>query len=196
MFELLHELADWTLRLADSDWAIALLALVAFSESIVFPIPPDPLLVAVGVANPSIAIWVAALVAVASVCGALVGYALGRRVGRPILRRIVSEDKTARAEAMFARYGAWAILVAAITPIPYKVFTVLAGVMELPLRPFIIASIVGRGARFLIIGALIYVFGESVQGFIDHNFELLTIAGGAALVAVVAAYLVYRARFA
>ena len=193
MRELFHDLTDWTLQAADSDWAVALLALVAFSESIVFPIPPDPLLIAVGVASPTSAIWVAALVTVASVSGAYVGHWLGRRVGRPLLRRLVSESKTERAEALFNRYGVWAILVAAFTPIPYKVFTILAGIMDLPIRPFLLASLIGRGARFMTIGVLVFLFGEEIQDFIEGNFELLTIATGAALLIAVAGYFAYRA---
>ena len=192
MRDLLHDLTDWTLQFADSDWAIALLTLVAFSESVIFPIPPDPLLIAIGVANPGSAIWVAALVTVASVCGAFVGHLLGRRVGRPLLHRLVSESKVERAEALFNRYGAWAILVAAFTPIPYKVFTILAGMMDLPIRPFLLASLIGRGARFLTIGVLVFLFGESIQEFIEGNFELLTIIAGIGLVVLVAAYVAFR----
>ena len=192
LLDLLHDLKDWTLDFADSDWALGALLLLTFSESTFFPIPPDPLLIAVGVANPSSAIWIAALVTLASVLGAYVGHFLGRRVGRPLLYRLVSESKTARAEALFNKYGAWAILVAAFTPIPYKVFTILAGVLDLPIRPFLLASLVGRGARFLTIGVLIYVFGESIQDFIDQQFELLTIAACAGLVVLVAGYFVYR----
>jgi undecaprenyl-diphosphatase len=81
--------------------------------------------------------------------------------------------------------------VAAFTPIPFKVFTILAGVMNLEMRPFIIASIIGRGARFLTIGVLIFVFGESIQSFIDDNFEILTIASGGGFIAIVIAYLVF-----
>ena len=192
MLDLLHDLKDWTLDFADSEWALAALLLLTFSESTFFPIPPDPLLIAIGVANPSSAIWVAALVTAASVAGAFVGHLLGRRVGRPLLYRLVSEDKVARAEALFNRYGAWAILVAAFTPIPYKVFTILAGVLDLPIRPFMLASLVGRGARFLTIGVLIYLFGDPIQDFIDEQFELLTIAAAAGLVVLLAGYLVYR----
>ena len=190
--DLLHDLKDWTLDFADSDWALGALLLLTFSESTFFPIPPDPLLIAVGVANPSSAIWVAALVTLASVAGAYVGHFLGRRVGRPLLDRLVSESKVARAEALFNKYGAWAILVAAFTPIPYKVFTILAGVLDLPIRPFLLASLIGRGARFLTISVLIYLFGESIQDFIDQQFGLLTIAAGAGLIIVIAGYLVYR----
>ena len=135
LLDLLHDLKDWMLEFADSEWALGVLLLLTFSESTFFPIPPDPLLIAIGVANPSSAIWIAALVTLASVAGAYVGHFLGRRVGRPLLYRLVSEDKVARAEALFNRYGAWAILVAAFTPIPYKVFTILAGIMDLPSGP-------------------------------------------------------------
>ena len=192
MRELYHDLTDWTLQAADSEWAIALLAMVAFSESIFFPIPPDPLVIAIGVASPGTAIWVAALATVASVAGAFLGHWLGRRFGRPLLRRLVSQDKVDRAEALFNRYGVWTIILAAITPIPYKVFAILAGVMALPVRPFLIASVIGRGARLMTIGVLVFLFGEEIQVFIEDNFELVTIATGVGLVVVVAGYLAYR----
>ena len=189
--ELFHALTDWTLALADSDWAVALLALIAFSESVIFPVPPDPLLMAVGVANPPSAVWVAALVTIASVCGAYVGHLLGKRVGRPLLYKIAPSGKVERAESLFVRYGAWAVLVAAFTPIPYKVFTVLAGILNLPLRPFLLASLIGRGARFLTVGALIYLFGESIREFIEGEFEIIAIASGAGVIALAAGLVVY-----
>ena len=191
MFELLLRLADWTETLADSDWAVALLSLIAVSESVVFPIPPDPLLIAIGLTDPDSAIWLALLVTVGSVIGAVLGHWIGRKIGRPELHRLVSKSKTARAEALFNKYGVWAILVAAFTPIPFKVFTILAGVMNFKMRPFIIASIVGRGARFLTIGVLIFAFGESVQSFIDDNFEILTIASAGGFIVIGIAYLVF-----
>ena len=191
--ELYHELTDWTLLAADSEWAIVLLALVSFSESIFFPIPPDPLVIAIGVASPGSAIWVAALATIASVAGAFLGHWLGRRFGRPLLHRLVSQDKVDRAEALFNRYGVWTIILAAITPIPYKVFAILAGVMALPVRPFLIASVIGRGARLMTTGVLVFLFGEEIQVFIEDNFDLVTIAGGLGLVFMVACYLAYRA---
>ena len=192
MFDLLHRLADWTEGLADSDWAVALLSLIAISESVIFPIPPDPLLIAIGLTEPGSAIWLAGLVTVGSVIGAYMGHWLGRKVGRPLLRKLVSDSKTERVEAMFNKYGAWAILVAAFTPIPFKVFTILAGIMNLEMRPFILASIIGRGARFLTIGVLIFIFGEDIQSFIDANFEILTVSSGAGLIAVVVGYFVFQ----
>ncbi len=193
MRDLYHELTDWTLQAADSEWAIVLLALVSFSDSIFFPIPPDPLLIAIGVANPGIAIWVALLATVTSVLGAYTGHWLGRRVGRPLLHRLVAESKIERAEELFNRYGVWTIILAAVTPIPYKVFAILAGVMALPVRPFLIASLIGRGTRLMALGVLVFLFGEAIQEFIEGNFELLTIGVGLGLLFMVAGYLAYRA---
>ena len=193
MRDLYHELTDWTLQAADSEWAIVLLALVSFSDSIFFPIPPDPLLIAIGVANPGIAIWVALLATVTSVLGAYTGHWLGRRVGRPLLHRLVAESKIERAEELFNKYGVWTIILAAVTPIPYKVFAILAGVMALPVRPFLIASLIGRGTRLMALGVLVFLFGEAIQEFIEGNFELLTIGVGLGLLFMVAGYLAYRA---
>ena len=190
MTELLSRLSDWVEGFAESDWAIGLLLLVATSESFIFPIPPDPLLIATGLAHPSWALWLAGLVTVASVAGAVVGHWLGRRIGRPLLYRLVSQPRIERAERLFTRFGVWAILVAAFTPIPFKVFTILAGVLDLKISHLVIASLVGRGGRFLTLGALIFVFGDSIQSFIDDNFEKLAFAAVAGLVALVAAVLI------
>ena len=85
---------------------------------------------------------------------------------------------------MFKKYGMWAILVAAVTPIPYKVFTILGGALNLPLKTFIWASIVGRGIRFLSLGVLIFIFGEEIQIFVEDQFKNLSIAFGLGVVVV------------
>ena len=175
MIELFHSLSDWLLGFADSDWAIAMLAFSSFIESIFFPIPPDPLLLAVSIAQQEIAIFLGILVAVASVAGAIVGHALGMRLGRPILTRMFSETKIAYVDRLFERYGTWAILVAAFTPVPYKVFAIAAGVWRMDRRKFIIASAIGRGARFITIGVLVFLFGEEIEAFLSENFEMLTV---------------------
>ena len=195
MTEWLHDLANWTVAFADSDWAIGMLALVSFSEAIFFPIPPDPLLMGIALVQQPLALWLAVLVTVSSVAGALVGHWLGRRLGRPILDRLFSQNAIMTAERWLGRYGVWATVLAAFTPIPYKVFAVTAGVLDLDRRSFALASLAGRGARFLTIGALVMLFGEEIQGFIAVNFELLTIAGAGAVVALgVAWHLFHRMR--
>ncbi len=133
------------------------------------------------------------MVALFSVAGALVGHWLGRRFGRPLLYRYVSESKVLATERLFNRYGSWAILVAAFTPLPYKVFAISAGVLDLDRRTFIIASLVGRGARFVTLGVLVYLFGEEIQDFISANFGVITVAvGGAVIAAVVALAYAHR----
>ena len=120
MIELYHDLSNWVVSFAESDWAIVLLALSSFVEAIFFPVPPDPLLVAVALAQPDIAIWLGALTAAASVAGAVVGYWLGAWLGRPLLLRMFSEDRIRYVESLFERYGVWATLAAAFTPDPVQ----------------------------------------------------------------------------
>ena len=182
MFDSLRELKDWVLGFADSEWSAVALALNSFTESVFFPIPPDVLLVGIAIRQPEMAIWFALLATVSSVAGAVVGYWLGRRVGRSLLNRLVSGDKVEKAERLVSRYGVWAILVAAFTPVPYKVFAILAGMLDLNLRTFVVASLIGRGARFLILGILLFFYGESIEEFIDENFGLLTLATAAAVI--------------
>ena len=194
MIEWFRELSHWMLDFADSDLAILVLAISSFTESIFFPIPPDPLLIGIAVRQPENAIWLAALVTVSSVAGAFVGHWLGQRFGRPLLRRIVSEKKIEAVERMFSKYGAWAILVAAFTPIPYKVFTITAGMLGMNRRSFLIASFIGRGARFFLLGGLIFVLGDEIEVFIEDNFELMTGAFAAAFIVGLAIFLVIRRR--
>lgn len=195
IIELLSSLSHWLEGFATSEWAIVVLAVTAFIESIFFPIPPDPLLIGMSFIQPKAALGFAAITTVASVAGALVGHWLGKRFGKPLIRRLVSEDKVDKVGRMFQRYGAWAILLAAITPIPYKVFAITAGVLDMNRTPFIIASLIGRGARMFLIAGLIFFFGDSIQDFLDEGFELITIVfGGACVAALVVFLLVMRYR--
>ena len=102
--------------------------------------------------------------------------------------------KVAAAERLFSRYGAWAILVAAFTPLPYKVFAILAGILDMDRRRFVVASLIGRGARFFLLGGLIFVYGDSIEGFTDRNFTQLTIALGVGSVVVVGLGALYAHR--
>ena len=172
---ILTELTLWFEGFAETDLAIYALALGSFSESIIFPIPVDALLMPMSLLNPPMAIWFAMVAMVASVLGGIAGYWLGLRFGRPILHRFVSPAKADSAERLFNKYGAWAVVVAAITPIPYKVFTISAGVLNLELKKFIFALVIGRGFRFLFTGALLYLYGEEIRSFIDDHFGLLMI---------------------
>ncbi len=192
MLELLHDLSDWLVGFAGSDWAILVLALSSFAEAIFFPIPPDPLLLGVAILQPNLGVLLGVLVTVASVAGAVVGHWLGQRLGRPILDRLFPAAKVEQVERAFKKYGVWAVLIAAFTPIPYKIFAISAGALDFDRRTFILASLVGRGARFITIGALAFVFGKRIEEFIASNFEVLTISVTVTLIAVVVLWLVVQ----
>ena len=191
MLEVLSELSHWLVGFASSEWAIVVLATVAFVESIFSPFPPDPLLIAASVFNPEMAIVLAAVVTVASVAGALAGYWLGKRFGRPVLDRFSSSERVERVEALFDKHGTWAIILAAVSPIPYKVFAIAAGAMEMRLRPFIIASLIGRGARMFLWAILILLFGEAALELIESRGLLIGALSGAGIVAAFILYLLY-----
>ena len=191
MLELLHRMTDWLNGFADSEWSIVVLAVDSFTEAIFNPIPPDPLLIGMSLINPGSAFLLAAIVTVTSVLGALVGYWLGGRFGRPLLNRFVKKDKVDRVEKMFKTYGSWAVLLAAFTPIPFKVFTITAGMLDLNRRSFILAATVGRGARFFIIGGLVFFYGESIQDFISTRFEMVMVVSGVGLLLAFAAFIIF-----
>ena len=110
------------------------------------------------------------------------GHWLGAQFGRPILGKFVSEGRIRSAESLFDKYGVWAVLIAAVTPIPYKVFTILAGVLKLDMKRFLIASIIGRGMRFLSLGVVIFLFGEDVQTYVEEQYEALPLLAGVGVI--------------
>ena len=187
---MLHDLREWLIAWADSPAGPIALALITASEAIFFPIPPDPLLIALALRNPDSALLLAGLATVASTAGGLVGHWLGVRFGQPLLQRI-GGDRVGRVEAMFARYGFWAVVVAGLTPIPYKVFTITAGVLGLPRVPFVIASLVGRGLRFGAFGVAIFLWGDRVQAFLEEQFDVLVLVLAGVLVAGAAGWLLW-----
>lgn len=161
---------------AATPYAPLALFIITFWESSFFPLPPDPLLIAMAVAKPQNAPLFALIATTASVLGAALGYFIGKKGGRPIVYRLFKEKKVRAAEGLYQRYDVWAVGAAAFTPIPYKVFTITAGIAQLRFWPFMLVSIAGRGARFFLLGMLVYFFGPQIQNAIDQYFELLTIS--------------------
>ena len=158
-------------------WALAVLS---FAEASFFPIPPDPLLVALCLGSRTRAFYFALICSVASVLGGLAGYAIGHfafdKIGQFILNWYEAWDVYVSVQGHYAEYGFLYVLLAGFTPIPYKVFTIAAGVFELSLFSFVMASAISRSARFFLVAAAIYRFGEPVMKFINRWFNLLTIA--------------------
>lgn len=177
---MLRRLYDWTMTLSGHRHALWALAAIAFIESSVFPIPPDILIIPMVLAAPTRA-WKIALVAtVASVLGGILGYAIGAflfdSLGRPLLDFYGYADKFAAFEAEYNKWGAWIVAGAGFTPFPYKVITIASGVTHLDPVVFIIASVLSRAARFFLIAALLWKFGEPIRQFIDRYLPWLATA--------------------
>ena len=158
------------------------LFIVAFLESTIFPVPPDVLLLPMCMVAPRLAWWYAFVASSASVLGGLLGYVVGKRAGRPVVRRFLKESSILDVEALFTKYGGWAVGIAAFTPLPYKVFTFGAGIFGVSLWAFAVASVVGRSARFFLEGALVYFLGDRAQAYLGPRFEAATLALTAVLV--------------
>ncbi len=153
-------------------WLFAL----AFAESSFFPIPPDVLLITLGMTDPERAVWYGMVCTAGSVLGGAAGYAIGLYGGRPLLYRFFNRTKVAAVERLYDRYNAWATGIAGLTPIPYKVFTIGGGAFKIDFRVFMVASLASRGLRFMTEGILLYFFGAAVKDFLFEWFNWITLA--------------------
>ncbi|WP_272008444.1 YqaA family protein [Roseovarius sp. ZX-A-9] len=176
---MLRRLYDWTIRMAHHPQALWVLALVAFIESSVFPIPPDVLIIPMILARPNRAWLIAGVALLASVVGGLLGYAIGalayEQIGLPILESLGKGDAVAAFNTRFNDLGFWAVLTAGVTPFPYKVITIMSGWTGMPLATFIVTSIIARGLRFFIVAWLLWKFGAPIRDFIEKRLGLLFI---------------------
>ena len=162
------------------------LFVLAFSAASFFPVPPDIILalMCLDVAGSPLCLWYALVCTVGSVLGGIFGYFLGFRGGRPMLEKLASGKKIRRAEAYYARYGAWAVAVAGFTLVPYKIFTITSGMLKMDLKKFVLASCLSRGARFFLEAMLIMIWGQEIYDFTNKHFWWVTLA--MALVVVLA----------
>jgi membrane protein YqaA with SNARE-associated domain len=176
---MLRGLYDWTISLAESRYALWALAFVAFVESSVFPIPPDVIMIPMIIATPRRAFLIAGIALVASVLGGMLGYYIGlglfETVGRPVLEFYGKDAYFAEFTATYNEYGAWAVLIAGVTPFPYKVITILSGATGLNFGVFMVASIAARGLRFFVVAALLWKFGMPIRSFIERRLGLMFI---------------------
>jgi len=193
---MLRRLYDWVLHWAETPYGSWALFLLALCESSFFPIPPDILLIALAVAVPRKSFKYALVCSAGSVIGGCFGYLIGWQFMDSVGDRIIGfyglNSKVEYIAALYNQYDAWAVGIAGFTPIPYKVFTIAAGLFKINFSVFVLASLVSRSARFFLVGGLIYVFGPKIQGFIEKYFNILAIAFAGLLVLgfVVVKYLI------
>ncbi|NOZ68536.1 MAG: DedA family protein [Deferribacteres bacterium] len=188
----IKKLYDWVLHWAETPYAVPALFILAFTESSFFPVPPDVLLITLAISIPKRSFRYAAICAVGSVLGGILGYSIGlygyETLGRPIVEFYHGQDIMNAIKIRYDQYGFLGILIAAITPIPYKVFTIASGVFEFDFWSFLVASVIGRSTRFFVVAGLIWKFGPAIKGFIDRYFNLLSyifiilLAGGFVLI--------------
>ena len=152
------------------------LALLSFTEAIIQPIPPDVMFLPMAYDernSVNMLLWLWFIVTFASVLGAMVGHTLGKLYGTKLLDRFGKPHHRERLEFLFERYGTWGMFIAAVSPLPYKVFGWIAGASDMKMRPFVIAGIFGRGLRFGLEAILIYLYGDTAMDaatwLLDHE---------------------------
>lgn len=168
---------DWTMQLASHRRAPEALFGVSFIESSFFPIPPDVMLIPMVLAERAKAWFFAAVATVGSVLGAVLGYVIGyylfETIGQPVFEFYGYAEKFAKFSTTYNDYGAWAVLIAGVTPFPFKVITIASGATQLNFLVFIAASVVARGLRFGIVCGLLYFFGPPIRDFIEKRLGLV-----------------------
>ncbi len=175
---MMRRLYDWMMRKASDDRAPAALFGVSFIESSVFPIPPDVMLVPMILAKRAQAWWYATIATVGSVLGGILGYAIGYylfdTIGQPILKFYGKAESFQTFVEWFNQWGVWILIIKGMTPFPYKVLTIAAGVASMNVFSFMLASIVARAMRFYLVAGLLYYFGEPIRDFIEKRLSLVT----------------------
>lgn len=187
--KIIRKLYDWVLHWAETPYGAVALFLLAFAESSFFPIPPDALLIALALGSRTKAFRFAFTSTIASVLGALLGYAIGHflwwtpsneftSIAMFFFNKIPGFTETVfyNVQKLYEQYDFWIIFTAGFTPIPYKVITISSGAFNINIIMFIIASTISRGARFFLVSFLIWKYGPQIKTFIDKYFNWLAVA--------------------
>ena len=174
---MIKRMYDWTLSMSGHPRSLWVLAFVAFIESSFFPIPPDLLLIPLILAAPTRAFGIALIAVVASVAGGVFGYFIGafafEAIGQPILASLGKIDYISGFNQTFNEYGLWAVLIAGVTPFPFKVITIMSGWTSMPFGVFLFSSLVARSLRFFAVATLLYYFGAPIRNFIEKRLGLV-----------------------
>lgn len=177
---------------AEHRYASYYLAGLSFAESSFFPIPPDVMLAPMTLAKPKRAWEFALVTTVASVLGGIAGYAIGMfafDLIEPLLKQAGYWQKYMSARGWFDEWGVWVVFAAGFSPIPYKVFTITAGVLGMVFIPFVIASFIGRGARFFLVAGLMKLGGAKMEAILKQYIDRI---GWLVVIVVVLGYILLR----
>jgi len=178
----LRKLYFWTLHWAATRHAVPALVALAFAESSFFPVPPDVLLIAIVFSTPRrwkrLALWCSAASVLGGMLGYFIGWELWDTVGKPIVDAYNAQDKMEQIRIWYAELGFLGVLLAAITPIPYKIFTITSGLFAFDFRQFLLASVIGRSFRFFLVAGLVGRYGERIRPFLEKRLEWALLALG------------------
>ena len=191
MTRLFSVLYDRVLVWAEHRHAPFYLAFLSFSEASFFPIPPDFMLAPMSISKPQNAWWYAAITTLSSVLGGIFGYILGMffiNLVEPYIIQLGHEATFHKVQHWFSVWGVWALFFAGFVPIPYKLFTIASGAVGMPILPFILGSLVGRGSRFYLVSALMRVGGEKMKNTLRTYVDWV---GWIFLIVIVSATLFY-----
>ena len=170
---------DWIMNWASTPYALYALALLSFTESFFFPIPPDILLIAIAFSKPKHSFLYAGICSLSSVAGGIVGYFIGyflfESIGKLIFDLYGGINGFETVKEYYNSKGAWMVLIGGFTPVPYKLITIASGVFLLDFKIFLICSIISRSARFFLESLLIFYFGEKIRLLLEKYFNLFTI---------------------
>lgn len=191
--QLFTRIYDWVMTKVQHRHAPAWLAALSFSESVIFPIPPDVMLAPMALAKREKAWRYALITTVASIIGGALGYGLGALMFEPVVAPLIEtmgyQAKFDHVIQWFEQYGVWVVFIAGFSPIPYKVFTVGAGLLQMLFLPFLLASAIGRGLRFFLVAGLMVWGGEAMEKKLRQYVELL---GWLVVIAAIALYLILK----
>ncbi|MBV8765308.1 MAG: DedA family protein [Hyphomicrobiales bacterium] len=192
---MLRRLYEWALSLVEKPHAIWVMAAISFADSSFLPLPPDFLLIPMSVARPKRALTYAIVCTIASVAGAVLGYAIGAflwdTLGQWIIKIYGLQGKVGTFRDLYAQWGAWVIIIKGFTPIPYKLVTIVSGFAGYNFTAFILLSLITRGARFLAIAVVLNRFGDQVRHALDRHLTMIVSAGLVALFGGVVASLYF-----
>ena len=164
------------------------LAIVAFSESSFFPIPPDVMLIPMVLAKPNdwwrIALTCTLFSVIGGIAAYFVGFFLFQLVALPLLEFYNYQDKILEFNEMYHNWGGWVVFLAGLTPFPYKIITIASGMTQLNLALFIALSVLSRGLRFFAVSVLLYHFGDRIRALLEKYFGLITLLAGSGVLLI------------
>ena len=183
---MIRRLYNWCIAAADKPYATWLMGVVSFVESSFFPIPPDVMLIPMSLARPDKAFYYATVCTLTSVAGGVLGYLIGAllydSIGQWVMHLYGLDRKVEGFRESYASWGTWVILIKGVTPIPYKLVTILSGFAGYNLLMFVLLSFVARGVRFYLLAFLLNRYGERARAIIEERLEFWALAGAVVLV--------------